>query len=93
MGSKTSNPKKVSPGRLTLLLTAVAIAFVVGRASAEDPNARLAYGSKTGLPSNCRALIAAAISGYLNKQYSAEESLTSINRNCGEFGSLWGNGD
>lgn len=47
------------------------------------------YG-ETGFPKNCRALIADNIRGFDYKQYTAEEALYSIDRNCGANGLIWG---
>jgi len=54
----------------------------------EDTNSKLMYG-ETGLPKNCRAIVKANYEGWYLKEYSAEDALDSINRNCGEFGLSW----
>jgi hypothetical protein len=54
-----------------------------------DPNDRPAYG-KTGLPVNCRAYVQAAIDGYRSKQYTADEAMAGLERNCGVAGQIWG---
>lgn len=46
------------------------------------------YG-ESGLPSNCRALVQANIDGWRAKQYTAEEAMYSLERNCGAAGALW----
>ncbi len=51
-------------------------------------NDKLLYGD-TGLPKNCRAIIKSNIDGYKSKEWTAEEALGSIDRNCGEFGYAW----
>jgi hypothetical protein len=48
----------------------------------------LVYG-ETGFPKNCRAIVKANYEGWYLKEYTADEALGSINRNCGEFGSSW----
>ena len=53
-----------------------------------DDSGRLKYG-ETGLPKNCRAIIKENIDNYNAKIYSAEDILSSIDRNCGEFGYSW----
>lgn len=53
-----------------------------------DNNQKLIYGD-TGLPKNCRAIIKSNIDGWKSGEYTAEEVLDSINRNCGEFGYSW----
>ena len=56
--------------------------------NAFDPNSKPTYGN-TGLPKNCRAIVGANIEGWRSKQYTAEEALNSINRNCGINGYSW----
>ncbi len=46
------------------------------------------YGN-TGLPKNCRALIASNLQGFEHDSYTAEEALYSIDRNCGPNGLIW----
>lgn len=46
------------------------------------------YGD-TGLPKNCRALIQDNITNHKYGNYTAEEALYSIERNCGENGYIW----
>jgi hypothetical protein len=66
------------------------VGLVIGRLTAPgDPNLELAYSSE-GFPKNCRALIKANVDGWQAKQYSANDILKSIDRNCGQFGQLWG---
>lgn len=54
-----------------------------------DPNDKPVYG-ESGLPVNCRALIAAAVEGWRSGLYKPNESLESIERNCGRHGYTWG---
>lgn len=56
--------------------------------SSEDPNSKLIYGD-SGLPKNCRAIIATNIAAYQDSEYSAEDILESIDRNCGKNGYSW----
>lgn len=56
--------------------------------SRPDDNAKPVYG-ESGLPVNCRAYIQTAIDGYRAKQYTAEETLNGIERNCGILGNSW----
>ena len=67
---------------LLLLLSAAACS------TTQSDNSTLLYGT-TGAPKNCRAIIKAGVDGYRTKQYTAEDVLASIDRNCGEFGSSW----
>ncbi len=54
-----------------------------------DPNSKPEFGSETGLPSNCRAYVQVAIDSYRSKQYTAEETIAGLERNCGQNGHLW----
>lgn len=54
-----------------------------------DPNSQPRYG-ETGLPSNCRAFVQYAINTYRAGQYTAEETINSLERNCGINGHSWG---
>jgi hypothetical protein len=73
------------------LLWGVIVGLVIGYFAfhSEDPNAKLVYG-ETGFPKNCRAIVKENYDGWYLKEYTADEALGSINRNCGEFGSSWG---
>lgn len=57
--------------------------------SACDPNSKPIYGESTGLPSNCRAYVQVVIDSYRNKEYSADETMAGLERNCGVNGNLW----
>lgn len=54
-----------------------------------DTNLTLVYGD-TGYPKNCRAIITDNIEGVNRGDYTPEEALGSINRNCGRNGYSWG---
>lgn len=54
-------------------------------------NGRVVYGENG--PKNCRALIKDSIEGYLRKDYTADDTLFSLDRNCGEFGYSWDEGE
>lgn len=56
----------------------------------QDPNAKPEYGEDTGLPKNCRAIVQANIDGYRSQQYTADEVMDSLERNCGANGHSWG---
>lgn len=68
------------------------IGGLVGEKTAErnfvDGNTKLEYGD-SGFPKNCRAIIKSNIDGVRLGTYSTEEALSSIDRNCGEFGYSW----
>ena len=73
------------------IIIALSIGFLIGYFvfHSEDTNSKLIYGN-TGLPKNCRAIVKENYEGWYLKEYTAEEALDSINRNCGEFGFSWG---
>ena len=72
----------------------LALVFIIGvfvgmiYLGEKDLNKELMYG-KTGLPKNCRAIIRENYIGWQLDDYTPEEALDSINRNCGEFGYSW----
>jgi hypothetical protein len=68
-------------------LTAVVLLAGCGR---QDDNAKPVY-ADSGLPLNCRAYIQTAINGYRSKQYTADETINGIERNCGVGGYSWKN--
>ena len=78
----------IASKRLLLFpLSAMAITVVLCGC---DPNSKPTYGESTGLPSNCRAYVQVAVDSYRNKQYTADETMAGLERNCGANGHLWG---
>ena len=73
-------------GRIALVGTALAMASC----QQFDPNSKPEYGKETGLPKNCRAIVQAKIDGYRSKQFTADEVISSLERNCGAHGYSWG---
>lgn len=55
-----------------------------------DPNSKAVYGFESGLPVNCRALIADATDAWKAKTTTPEMALQSIYDNCGRNGYNWG---
>lgn len=74
--------------RKTLLRTA-GVLTAVFFLSACDPNSKPTYGESSGLPSNCRAYVQVAVDAYRNKEYTADETMAGLERNCGVNGHLW----
>lgn len=62
--------------------------MLVGLAGCDD-NASPKVGS-SGLPANCRAYVQFAIDSYRGGQYSADDTMAGLERNCGANGQLWG---
>jgi len=52
------------------------------------PNSKPTYG-ETGLPKNCRAIIQNAIDEWRKGNYSTDDTMNSIERNCGKNGYSW----
>ena len=55
----------------------------------EQKNTHPTYGESTGLPKNCRAIVQTNIDAYRSKQYTADEVMASLERNCGANGYAW----
>ncbi len=72
---------------ILLVIALITISYIIGYNSGIG-NQSLKYG-ETGLPKNCRALIAANLEGYKYGTYAADEALYSIERNCGPYGIIW----
>jgi hypothetical protein len=66
-----------------------AIGFFAAWFFVGDTNTAPTYG-QTGLPKNCRAIVASNLDGWRNRTFTAEGALDSIDRNCGMFGYSWG---
>lgn len=56
-----------------------------------DDNDKPVYGAGTGRPANCRAYVQVAVDAYRAKQYTAEETMAGLERNCGVDGGIWRN--
>lgn len=65
-------------------------AMVLGGCNYLDPNSEPKYGKEMGLPVNCRAYVQASIDGYRAKQYTADDAMAGLERNCGIHGAAWG---
>jgi hypothetical protein len=50
-----------------------------------DPNSKPTFGEET-----CRAIVQQNIDAYRAKQFTADEIMASLERNCGTYGSSWG---
>lgn len=71
---------------LIIFLIGAAIGYLAS--SSIKPNSKVEYG-ETGFPKNCRAIIKENVDSYKSGEFSAEDIIDSINRNCGEFGYSW----
>ena len=74
---------------LAALLLPVALIAALASCSG-DPNSKPLYAEGSGLPKNCRAIVQANIDAFRAKQYTAEEIMDSLERNCGANGHSWG---
>ena len=54
-----------------------------------DDNAKPIYGKDSGLPVNCRAYVQFAVESYRAKKYTADETMSGLERNCGSNGISW----
>lgn len=72
---------------ILLILGCLIVGFFLGRLFGIG-NQTAEY-SEDGYPVNCRALIADNIKGYSLGDFTAEDALNSIDRNCGRFGIIW----
>lgn len=54
----------------------------------DDSNSKPTYG-ETGLPKNCRAIVQNAIDEWRKGNYSTEDTMSSLERNCGANGYSW----
>lgn len=76
--------------KLALIAVLAMAAPLAGCSKIGDPNAEATYGESTGLPKNCRAIIQANIDSWRAKEFTAEEAMNSMERNCGRYGHSWG---
>lgn len=60
--------------------------LIVGLAGC-DGNAKPEF--VDGAPSNCRAYVQVAVDGYRAGQYTADDAIAGLERNCGASGQLW----
>lgn len=67
----------------------VAVASLTG--CMPDDNDKPIYGEKSGLPVNCRAYVQISVDAYRARQYSAEDTMSGLERNCGLHGYAWKN--
>ncbi|TXH46590.1 MAG: kynureninase [Desulfurellales bacterium] len=65
------------------------MATLLSGCSPTDENAKPVFGS-SGLPANCRAYVQIAIDSFKAHEYTAEQSMEGLERNCGANGQLWG---
>jgi hypothetical protein len=73
--------------KLVLIIIIVVVSYNIGFSNGIG-NQELTYGP-TGFPKNCRALISANIEPLEYGEYTEEEALYSIERNCGRYGYIW----
>lgn len=75
--------------KTVLAITATSLTILLSGCNVGDPNSKPTYGD-SGLPVNCRALVAEAVEGWRRGAYKPHEALESIERNCGRHGYTWG---
>lgn len=69
---------------LAFLTAGVAVGYAARPKSHYPPR----FGS-LGLPANCSAYVDAAVAGYRSRRFTAEETMSGLERNCGAGGQLW----
>lgn len=67
----------------------VLVVVSIGGCVLDDDNAKPIYGKDGGFPINCRAYVQVVINDYRSKQYTADQSMAGLERNCGSNGSSW----
>lgn len=68
-----------------LLLASVTVLL----SACSDDNATPVYGKDSGLPVNCRAFVQFAINEYRAGKYTADDTFSALERNCGVNGHSW----
>lgn len=64
------------------------ILLIIMLTGCSKPNSKPTYGD-TGLPKNCRAIVQNAVDQWRAGRYSSEDTMASLERNCGENGYSW----
>lgn len=77
-----------APSILNSIIFALLTLALAG-CDAQTDNSKPVYGMGTGFPANCRAYVQQSIDSYRSKQFTAEESMAGLERNCGIQGTLW----
>ena len=65
--------------------------FVISGCTQKDDNDIAIFNPKTGNAVNCRAFVQVVIDEYRKGTYSADDSFSSLERNCGSNGYSWKN--
>ncbi len=71
-------------------IAATAALILLTSCGVKGSNTEATYGETTGLPKNCRAIVQSNIDGWREGKYTAEETMNSLERNCGAHGISWG---
>ena len=72
-------------------LAIIYIAFLLSSCGFSDDNDIAVYSKDSGLPVNCRAYVQFAINEYRAGKYSANDTFSALERNCGANGWSWKN--
>ena len=67
------------------------VILVLSGCTASDDNDAPVYAKDSGLPINCRAFVQFAINEYRAGKYSANDTMSALERNCGSNGWSWKN--
>ena len=71
---------------IKLILLACTSLLIAG---CSDDNTTPVYGKESGLPVNCRAFVQFAIDEYRAGKYTADDTMSGLERNCGANGHSW----
>lgn len=56
-----------------------------------DDNKEAVYGDQFHLPVNCRAYVQVSIDSYRSHEFTADQIMNGLERNCGINGNAWKN--
>jgi hypothetical protein len=73
------------------LFIATFVSIMLVGCGISDDNDASVYGKESGLPVNCRAFVQFAINEYRAGKYSANDTFSALERNCGANGWSWKN--
>jgi phosphatidylserine synthase len=76
---------------LALMAIMVCPVLFLASCNISDDNDAPVYGKENGLPVNCRAFVQFAINEYRAGKYSANDTMSALERNCGSNGWSWKN--
>ena len=73
------------------LLVPTLLSLTLVSCGLNDDNDTPVFSKESGLPVNCRAFVQFAIDEYRTGKYSANDTFSALERNCGANGWSWKN--